>query len=53
MTRKQNQSAALIAVTLGHLDKLDAGLIARTTGQTVEAVQRMIDARKVREMGRG
>ena len=51
MTKKDNAQAAFIAVNMGNLDKLDAGLISRTTGVPVEQVQAMIDARRERERG--
>lgn len=49
MTKKANAQAAFIAVTLGNLDKLNAGLISRTTGVPVDQVSAMIDARRERE----
>lgn len=49
MTRKDNAQAAFIAVNLGILDRLDAGLIARTTGVPMDQVQAMIEVRRERE----
>lgn len=49
MTKRANAQAAFIAVTTGILEKLDAGLISRTTGVPVDQVSAMIDARRDRE----
>ena len=49
MTKRANAQAAFIAVTTGILEKLDAGLISRTTGVPVEQISSMIDARRERE----
>lgn len=50
MTKKANAQAAFIAVTTGILDKLDAGLISRTTGVPEDQVRAMMDARREREV---
>lgn len=49
MTKKANAQAAFIAVTTGILEKLDAGLISRTTGLPEDQVRAMIDVRRERE----
>ncbi len=49
MSKRANASAAFTAVTMGALDKLDAGLIARCSGVPEAEVQRLIDARRARE----
>jgi len=53
MTRRDNATAAFVAVNLGVLDKLDAGLISRTTGVPIDQVQAMIEVRRDRERGHG
>ena len=53
MTRKGNEAAALAAVTLGRLDRLDARLISRCHGMDIAVVERMIEARRAREAARG
>lgn len=52
MTAKGNAQAAFIAVTIGNLERLDAGLISRTTGVPISDVQAMIDARREKEATR-
>lgn len=49
MTKKANAQAAFIAVTTGILEKLDPGLISRTTGVPEDQVRAMIDVRRERE----
>lgn len=49
MTKAHNRNAAFMAVTMGRLDKLDARLIAGTSGLAVDVVQGMIDERRARE----
>jgi len=49
MTKRDNAQAAFIAVTTGILDKLDAGLISRTTGVPEDQVRAMIEVRRERE----
>ena len=53
MSKRANISAAFTAVTIGVLDKLDARLIAATSGVPQADVQRLIDARRAREAGNG
>lgn len=53
ITRTGNRSAALTAVTIGNLEKLDVGLIARCHGLAETVVQDMISARREREAGFG
>ena len=50
MTQKHNANAAFMAVAIGVLDKLDAGLISRTTGVKMADVERMIAERRGREV---
>jgi hypothetical protein len=49
MTKKHNANAAFMAVTTGVLDKLDAGLISRSTGVPLAEIEQMIAARRERE----
>ena len=49
MTKRDNAQAAFCAVNLGILDRLDAGLISRTTGVPIDQVQAMIEVRRERE----